>query len=605
MHSACAVVLLACFLCGLSRALLTVNVSPLRLYMLAGSSGRPLLLQHVIGSIPLDNTLWKLINHPTLDFRTAWEQTCDTLSPHPIWSPAFTSRNKRFLTAHCLTSLRYKNSKLARQRAFETRRRPILDLRSFKTFCPFGHEDYFAETIFLESAWDYGPAFPCGQWCSAFRWRTFYPDAIWPLIDIECLEAMESNQNNRIPAINLVTNYNDWSIFTDKPNYMMASLRFLHLSILELELKNRPLLKRAARLVKIAKSKLDLRLAMDDGVISPWVDILLVMVDGKWTYRVLRDMLVPTLNAEVSIKESFNFRAQLYFMAKIWCSANPSEEDRSSVAAHFHKILNVDDCNPVYLSKFLEICTTNSAFIYYRVLVRIALQHYTRDRDDLTFVHHHLWEIFYRQQTHLRRSQELLSLYPIQLRNKMALKNIRYVRQGMIPILWAAIPSLRKDNHRLASWGSYIDYIPDILAQGNWMTLSSEIITSGPNRCPKLNFGLGWQEPSKLDTAFKMPRSREEACQVLQSTLLHALTDIDVHGAPKAYQKCYESKNAIKLCINQFMNLFTAIFGWKCRVPRNLLPSDAEFELQFRQVDKVGLFSNWMTVAEFSDRITA
>lgn len=49
--------------------------SALDIYITAGSLNKPQVLHTLLSSMSLDKDLWFLLNHPTIDFRVAWDQT--------------------------------------------------------------------------------------------------------------------------------------------------------------------------------------------------------------------------------------------------------------------------------------------------------------------------------------------------------------------------------------------------------------------------------------------------------------------------------------------------------------------------------------------------
>src|SRR5690606_4839109 len=143
------------------------------------------LINYLLQSMNYDEALWKLLNYPTFDFLSFWEYNFDLNNEPYLWTDLNLESMTKFVTPNALLQLRKYDIRSAEEMLGIADQRPILDLRTFRRFCPFGHPDEFAEDLFTRSAFGYGQLFPSGEWCRKCHWKNFYPKTIWPLIDIE------------------------------------------------------------------------------------------------------------------------------------------------------------------------------------------------------------------------------------------------------------------------------------------------------------------------------------------------------------------------------------------------------------------------------------
>ncbi len=189
----------------LSAALLSISFSPLQLYSLSGSRRFTPLINYLLLSADLERSLWKLLKSKTLDFYSFWEYNFDITDEHLMWTQMNHPYLPKFVTPNALLQLRKFEIQSAIDISKTAKERPMLDLRLFRHFCPFGHPDEFAETLFREASFGYGPLFPSGAWCAEFKWKDFYSTDIWPLIDIDCLGKVSGRKRGQLPVIELIT----------------------------------------------------------------------------------------------------------------------------------------------------------------------------------------------------------------------------------------------------------------------------------------------------------------------------------------------------------------------------------------------------------------
>lgn len=579
-------------LCYSLRALKIVK-SPLDIYIIAGSHNQPQVLHVLLTSMSLDKDLWFLLNHPSLDFRIAWDQTCDVLRPHPIWKNGPEAISEKFMTPNCLVAFRGVDTEAAIALAGSFDTRSVLDLRTFANFCPFGHEDNFAEGIFSKAAWGFGPLVPSGQWCRSLNWRSYYPEDIWPLFDIECLESMDHARRYKVPVFDLITDKDSWSLFTEEPNHMMAVFRYIHFSVLEKELMQRPWLTRLNAMCGVYRTKLIKQIPFLQISDSPWMAVFLALVDGAWDGNFLHDQFIPLIRNAATIEPSLQNRMILYMMALLSYENDLHEDDIRYLQFLFIDLLQDQHSNPIYLSKFMEFATTGGND--FSSLIPLTLMNYKR----VTFnsaecLGANLWEIFLRQHKNFPRDRELLLGFSLRDRKAMALKSLRHVSMHRKLGFWANVPYARSYPKPNDFWGPSSYLLPDILSNYNGQSLQTFTIILAPDQRNKVNFGFGWCGADVRDD-FAPVKDKLEACHVLEAVLQHELLAIDSRGGMHSYEKCFSSPAGCYA--TRTVNLMIMLFVFGCKVSSALLPS-TNFAPIFNQADKVNMDGNWLNFSE-------
>lgn len=576
--------------------------SALDIYITAGSLNKPQVLHTLLSSMSLDKDLWFLLNHPTIDFRVAWDQTCDVLRPHPIWKDGPAGVLTKFMTPNCLVAYRGVNTEAAFELAKSFDTRPVLDLRSFVGFCPFGHEDGFAEFIFTKAAWGYGPLLPAGQWCRALHWRSFYPDDIWPLFDIECLEAMDHVRRYKIPVFELISDKDTWSLSDDEPDYMNAAFRYIHFSVLEKELMMRPWLTRLNALCGVYRTKL-MRLVLNlaqskqlENPKSPWLNVFLHLLQGNWDGKHLQESFIPLIRSENSINRAFQNRMILYYMALLSHHFDLVHDDISSLLSTFIDLLQDKYSNPVYLSKFLEFATSSGND--FSSIITLTIMNYPRPSFDAAeSFEANLWEIFLRQQKNFPRGRDLLLNFSLRDRKAFALKSLRYVSMHRKLGFWVNVPELSR-TPRLDNYWARNLLLPDVLSNYNAQSLQSYAIIPSPDQRFKVNFGFGWTSAVSVSgDDFTPVKSKREACLVLEALFQHELLAIDCRGGIHSYSACQHihggDNNASRLT-----NLMVMLFVFGCQVSPSLLPASDNFFVSFNRADRINIDGNWLHFSE-------
>jgi hypothetical protein len=230
---------------------------------------------------------------------------------------------------------------------------------------------------------------------------------------------MPHNKRFRIPIADLISDFDTWTIKGADPDYMHASLRYLHMASLRLDLRSRPWLPRWAKLFEHAHQKIETRLPSlpDSKDEQQWQSVFLAMAKGEWTARYIDELILMLRRS--SLSQSFQNRAILMFMAQSWCHSKVGHETRLYIQKLFAGLVIDPTTNPVYIARFLEQIVEFTAPQEFHDIIQTA---YMNTQPITNHVHYTVWEILLRQQPNPNRTSQFLTPIPLAIRQNVALQ---------------------------------------------------------------------------------------------------------------------------------------------------------------------------------------
>lgn len=533
----CILVLTSLFMPCLS---LTMRTEPIKLYASVGSNYHPISLVNFLASVEPDLSLWKLLQCPTIDFQSYYDQSCE-LKWHvlhhkrAIWKK---SRLWKFISPSCLTNI-WKRNKLAAfqllNNAAFTENQAIVDFKDLQCGrLKFGEPEYYLENLL--SLAKFGPLNSDGGWCRRVEWRRVSPSKtpIWHLIDVACFEAVYL-RSSTFPGLDLITDNADWSIRRPHPDYQEAFLRLIHLMILERDMSSRPWLSRWTRgmIEAIKNLKGELHTFNCGQSDSKWMAFFCHTVMGTFNRDLTLTDLIPTLQRELQPVALSNHWT-LLCLAKFWnllCDAGKMQKDLYTL---IKKIFHNPKTNPDDISHFMAVISTRPKF---------ASRHhkYSLHRLLLSINRWQVWQLLSGRIRHypVRKKRQLI---PLEIAHKLTIHQLRTINTRETMTLFANL-----EPGAVTGFHAEINYIQS--------TLTGQTGQDG------IAFGFKLGNPTIFWKLSASPvLGRESACPALQSVL---------------ESFCFyptESKGHLPY-LQIWLNYLAIAFVWRCTLPIKLMPT--------------------------------
>lgn len=565
---------------------LKLYFSPLEILAVAGSNGLPPVIHRLLLSAKLTQNFWQLLNTSSIDFNSFLDETCFIVEGSPAW-PCDSPLAKKLETPTCLYFTGLEDIDLAFDFVSSSSTRPILDLKLFGTEESY-KDNAWLDFLITKAAWGFGPIMPWGNWCTIGPpSRPFHRD-IWLLIDSSCLNCMSQAKKTWVPALELVSQQDQWSILgTADPDYRQACFRFLIFSHLEAHIRHSKSLDYKLTKIDVIKKRLVRNLSkLTTFQPSRWEACFLSMIKSEWSLYNLQNILIPLLDHS-DLEPSFKLRMSLLYLERCW------KADDRTLKLLTEIILN-KQANPLHISNFLETliitCPENAVRAFEAVLK------HTPKKTNRDYLGYSVWEILFRPIKGYKRPRLLFELVPLGIRSRVALRNIRFVHyKEVLNLIANPGESLPSSNFWLGSPHS----LSDMHCSLNMQQLHSMTIVKGPDDLSKVSFGMKSVRPAHVFShPFRPITKQKEACATLRSTHISTLNLLDNTSYSKAYERCFSGDARFYNCKMVMLSYVVLYFSWGCRIEQTLLPTLKQFVKLYGPLDPAGIITNWMTHEE-------